>query len=118
MERAEKVNGVKSMICTKCGCENGDQAKLCGACGHKLQSGWQNAAEQDGAPLLEAPAPLLGGGHPRRMKTRGHVEAWILALLLGLGAFWLVQIQAAWAVIPLAVLIGAWAFMRGVGWKD
>ena len=118
MERAEKVNAVKPVICTKCGLENPDEVKTCRACGHKLQSGWQGIAQEDGVSALDKLDPLDGPGLGVRTRTRRHVEAWILAVLFGVGTFGLVQAQAVWAVAPLAVLIGAWAWMRGMRWKE
>lgn len=105
------------MICNRCGRENPDQARSCQECGHKLQSGRRAGAENGGAGL--EPLPLLSPPGPAaRRKVRKYLEAWTVAALVWGGACWLLETEWYWPLYPLTVAAAAYAWMRGMTWKD
>lgn len=107
------------MICNKCGQENPDDALSCGSCGHKLQSGQSGPAHMgsDGGGQRE-PIPMLRGAGPEaRRKTRKHVEAWVVAILVAGAAYGLSVAELYWPIIALAGAAIAYAWLRGLTWK-
>lgn len=126
------------MICNRCGAENDDGLRFCLACGHKLrsrergepESGGEDAAAGDagagssgegrdgegrtpgaGASLEKRMfLSALGGG--RTPMWRGLALAWILALVLGGAAVWLIAAGVYWPLYPLTGLAALLAWRR------
>ncbi len=106
------------MICNRCGQENPDDATVCPACGHKLQSGWRGRAEEADASRADVKLRLGEPGPAARLKIRRHVEAWAVAVLVWAAAYGFLAAGLAWTLYPLAVLAGGYAWLRGITWKD
>lgn len=105
------------MICSKCGQDNPDDARTCLACGRKLWSGRKGVGDETRAngqvvPFLRKPSPLA------RRILRKHLEAWVVAVLVWAATYWLVRMELYWPLYPLAMLAAAYAWGRGITWKD
>lgn len=104
------------MICNKCGRENPDDAMLCVECGHKLQSG-RAAGPVDGGVV--PPLPLLTDRPPLDPKRAARLrEAWIVGCVTAAGSLGFALAEMAWPLWLLAGLAAAWAWLRGIPWRD
>ena len=107
------------MYCTKCGKENPDEATACDGCGHKLRSAWAGGRENGEREERDGPLPLLRGAGPgSRRRLRLLAESWGVAGLVWLAAWFFLRFELAWALYPLAFADGAYAWMRGITWRD
>ncbi|EPR43607.1 Zinc-ribbon domain containing protein [Desulfovibrio sp. X2] len=117
------------IVCTRCGRDNPDDARICGQCGHKLQSGRQWGASdgrpgglrpEDGDPddffddegesgLADESIPyrdLVGRGGV----FRKHLEAWAYLAILGAAAgaaLHYMTLVPIWCALPAVALL-AW----------
>ncbi|MBI4803604.1 MAG: zinc ribbon domain-containing protein [Desulfovibrio sp.] len=106
------------MICNKCGQENPDEAMNCLVCGHKLQSGWKQLRNGNGANGYAPIAMLREPGPASRKKIRKHVEAWTVAVIVLAAASGFAYLELYWPLFPLIGAAVIYAFSRGINWKD